>query len=46
MLMKGMTFIIALTAEYMIEYLGVGYMFLIFFVLGFITHVFLKKNMK
>jgi hypothetical protein len=43
---KGLTLLIAFTSEYMIEYLGLGYMFLIFFGFTFLAHLFLRKTMK
>ncbi len=44
-LTKGFTLLIALTSEYMIEYLGLGYMFLIFFVLTVIAHLYLRPRL-
>jgi hypothetical protein len=45
-LLKGLALIIALTTDYMIEYLGIGFMFLIFFGLGLCAHVFLRPRVK
>lgn len=44
--LKGLALSIALTSEYMIEYIGIGFMFFIFFWLTLLAHVFLRFNIK
>lgn len=42
---KGTTLLIALSTDDMIEYMGIGYMFLIFFGLTFCSHLFLRSKL-
>lgn len=45
-LLKGLALLIALTTEYLIEYVGIGFMFLIFFGLGLCAHIFLRPRVR
>lgn len=43
--LKGCALVIALSTEYMIEYIGLGFMFLIFFGLTIIAHLFIRPRL-